>query len=392
MTGLFSRTRRWYQRSMRKGILFLRSNPVEPDPRVEREAITLAKNRFKVLVVAWDRENKYPVYETKKFGELYRIKVKAKFATGIRNMRQFIRWQLALFSFLVRNRQNYDYIHACDFDTIIPALICKLFLRKKVVYDIFDFYADMLRDVPDLLRRLIRRVDLFLIGFADAVIIADEGRIEQIKGSKPKKLVVIYNSPPLVTDFKESPLKKVSSNNLVIAYIGLLQRERGIFEMIDIVRNHPEWKLILGGYGAEEKEIKEKIKGLGNVEFLGRVPYEKALEVYASSDVMFATYDPRIPNHRYSSPNKLFEAMMLGKPIIVARNTGMDKIVEKYGLGFVVEYGNKKDLEKAITLIANWDANKWEAFKKHTAKIYSENFSWEIMERRLIDLYKSLEK
>jgi glycosyltransferase involved in cell wall biosynthesis len=196
----------------------------------------------------------------------------------------------------------------------------------------------------------------------------------------------------LVTDFKESPLKKVSSNNLVIAYIGLLQRERGIFEMIDVVRNHPEWKLVLGGYGAEEEEIKEKIKGLGNVEFLGRVPYEKALEVYASSDVMFATYDPRIPNHRYSSPNKLFEAMMLGKPIIVARNTGMDKIVEKYGLGFVVEYGNKKDLEKAITSIANWNTNKWEAFKKHIAEIYLKNFSWEIMERRLIDLYKSLEK
>ena len=375
-----------------KRVIFLRSNPVAPDPRVEKGAMSLTKNDFKVVIIGWDRENKYPYHERKDFGEVYRLKIKAKFGTGIKNIRHLLKYQVALFSYLTKNRQNYDYIHACDFDTIIPALICKLLFRKRVVYDIFDFYADMLRNVPDFLRQFIRRVDLFLIGFADAVIIADEGRIEQIKGSKPKKLVVIYNSPPLVTDFKESPLKKVSSNNLVIAYIGLLQRERGIFEMIDVARNHPEWKLVLGGYGAEEEEIKEKIKGLGNVEFLGRVPYEKALEVYASSDVMFATYDPRIPNHRYSSPNKLFEAMMLGKPIIVAKNTGMDKIVEKYGLGFVVEYGNKKDLEKAITSIANWDTNKWEAFKKHTAKIYSENFSWEIMERRLIDLYKSLEK
>jgi glycosyltransferase involved in cell wall biosynthesis len=84
--------------------------------------------------------------------------------------------------------------------------------------------------------------------------------------------------------------------------------------------------------------------------------------------------------------------MMLGKPIIVAKNTSMDKIVEKYGLGFVVEYGNKKDLEEAITWIANWDKDKWELFEKHAKKVYSENFSWEIMEHRLIRLYESLEK
>jgi len=376
-----------------KRIFFLRSNPLEPDPRVEKEAISLTKSDFKVLAVGWDREDKFPVYEQKNFGEIYRLKIRAGFAKGIKNIRHLLRWQFGLFSFLVKKRGSYDYIHACDFDTIIPALACKLLFRKKVVYDIFDFYADMLRSAPDFLRRFIRRIDLFLIGFADAVIIADEGRVEQIKGSKPRKLVVIYNSPSSV-NLKEAPKRRDNSDSdsLVIAYIGLLQGERGIFEMIDVVKNHPEWKLVLGGYGAEEEEIKEKIKDIKNVEFIGRVPYDKTLEIYASSDIMFATYDPRIPNHRYSSANKLFEAMMLGKPIIVAKNTSMDKIVEKYGLGFVVEYGNKKDLEEAITSIADWDKDKWELFEKHAKKVYSENFSWETMEHRLITLYESLGK
>lgn len=377
---------------MRKGnVIFLRSNPIEPEPRVEKEALSLIKNGFKVFAVGWDRKSKYPNYEKKDFGEIYRIKIKAEFGTGIKNIGRLLRWQIGLFSFLVKKRGSYDYIHACDFDTIIPALVCKLLFRKKVVYDIFDFYADMLRDAPDFLRRFIRRIDLFLIGFADAVIIADEGRIEQIKGSKPKKLVVIYNSPSSV-NLKESSKRRDNSDSLIIAYIGLLQRERGIFEMIDVVKNHPEWKLVLGGYGAEEEEIKEKIKDMKNVEFIGRAPYDETLEIYASSDIMFATYDPRIPNHRYSSANKLFEAMMLGKPIIVAKNTSMDKIVEKYGLGFVVEYGNKRDLEEAVTSIANWDKDRWESFEKHAKKVYSENFSWETMEQRLISLYESLEK
>ena len=53
------------------------------------------------------------------------------------------------------------------------------------------------------------------------------------------------------------------------------------------------------------------------------IDYESALELYAKCDLMFALYDPAIPNHRYSAPNKVYEAMLLGKPIIVAEGTGV---------------------------------------------------------------------
>lgn len=374
-----------------KGVCFIRSNPIAPNPRIEKQALTLSKNGFKVMVIGWDRESNFPKSETKDYGKIYRIQVHGRYASGIKNLFAVVKWNIVLFSFLSNNRANYDVLHACDFDSIIPGLLCKYLYKKKVIYDICDFYAEMIRNIPGFLKTIIKRFDLFLTGLADAVIIADEGRVEQIKGSKPKKLVVIYNSPPMVS-FRETSIKKENSNNLVIAYIGILQRERGIFEMIDVVKDHPEWKLVLGGFGGEEEEIKEKIKEIKNIEFLGRVPYEKTLEVYASSDVMFATYDPRIPNHRYSSANKLFEAMMLGKPIIVARNTGMDKIVEKYDLGFVVEYGKRSALEEAITSIEKWDEVEWITFEKHAKEVYAEHFSWEKMEQRLVCLYEMLEK
>lgn len=371
-----------------KRVLFLRSNPIAPDPRVEKEATSLTKNGFLVMMVGWDRENKYPVHEQKIFGEVYRLKIKAGFAKGIKNIGHLFKWQIGLLLFLVKMRSNYDYIHACDFDTIFPALICKILFGKRVVYDIFDFYSDMLRKAPIFLRRAIKKVDLHLIGIADVVIIADEIRIEQIKGARPKKLVVIYNSPTVDQLGETESIDE--HDKFTIAYVGLIQRERGIFEMIEVVKNHPEWKLILGGYGAEEGEVIEKIKSFDNIEFLGRIPYEQALQIYKSCDVMFATYDPSIPNHRYSSANKLFEAMMLGKPIIVAKNTGMDRIVEKYHLGFVVEYGNKKELEEAVTTVSKWDKSIKDEFSMNTRRVYEDHFSWEIMENRLINLYKEL--
>jgi len=371
---------------MRKeGIVFLRSNPIEPDPRVEKEALSLVKNDFRVLVVGWDRENKYPYYEKKDFGEVYRIKIKAKFGTGIKNIRHLLRWQFGLFYFLVEKRRNYDCIHACDFDTIIPALACKLLFRKKVVYDIFDFYADMLRNVPDFLRRFIRNIDLFLIGLADAVIIADEGRREQISGSKPKKLVVIYNSPNEVNTQDIDNL-----NGFTIAYVGLLQKERGIKEMAKVVSNHKDWNLIIGGFGGDEEEIRKLSQCFDNIKFVGRVSYKTALDIYSKSTVLFATYDPKIPNHRYSSANKLFEAMMLGKPIIVAKNTGMDLIVDKYKLGFVVDYGDIKQIEAVLIEISSWNKDELQEFSERVKMVYRERFAWNIMEQRLIKLYTDL--
>ena len=370
------------------GIVIVRSNPIAPDPRVEKICMSLAKSGYRISVVGWDREDKFEEYEVSDCAKIYRIKLPASFGKGLGNMGHLVKWQVFLFMWLSKHRRLYDCIHACDFDTIIPALLCKCLYGKKVVYDIFDFYADMLRNVPGYLKRIIRRTDLFLIKFANAVIIADESRKKQIEGSSPKKLVVIYNSP---SDESFTPRKPIERNSsLIVAYVGLLQKERGIIEMINVVKKHQNWKMVIGGFGGDENLIKECGRGTLNVEFIGRVPYRRTLEVYSSSDVLFATYDPKIPNHRFSSANKLFEAMMLGKPIIVAKNTGMDSIVEKYDLGFVVDYGNEQELESALKIIEGQDKRRRAEFASHVKEVYKRLFSWKTMERRLLKLYAEL--
>ncbi|MGC9124882.1 MAG: glycosyltransferase family 4 protein [Caldisericaceae bacterium] len=378
---------------MRKeSIIFLRSNPVYPDPRVEKEALSLSKNGFKVIIVAWDREDKFPSYESKVFADIYRLKVKADFGTGLKNVKHLLKWQLALLLWLAKNRNRFSCIHACDFDTIIPALVCKLLYKKKVVYDIFDFYADMLRNVPNTLKKIIRKIDLFLIGIADTVIIADESRLKQVEGSHPKKLVIIYNSPAQYSVSERGrEIKDIGkSYDLIISYVGLLQHERGILEMIKVVKKNKNWKLNLGGFGGDEEIIRQYCESADNIVFFGRVPYQKTLEIYAESDVLFATYDPSIPNHRYSSANKLFEAMMLGKPIIVARNTGMDLTVQKYNLGFVIDYGDEAQLEDVLKRVELWDSITKRDFAERVSSLFEENFSWVIMEKRLVKIYIDL--
>ncbi|MDX1463930.1 MAG: glycosyltransferase family 4 protein, partial [Marinirhabdus sp.] len=328
-------------------ILMCRSNPVAPDPRVEKEARALIEAGYSVQVIAWDRTAKLESQAYVNGIIIHRLAIKAKFGQGLGNLPALLRWQWGLTKWLVHNRNEYDTLQACDFDTILPGLLIKVFWRKPLVYDIFDFYADHLRRTPSWIKSIIRWLDFFAINHADAVILVDESRREQIKGTKPKRLDVIYNSPedfPLKTrSFEASP-----QGGLRLTYVGLLQHERGLIEVLNTIKKHLDWTLEFAGFGGDEETITSLCKTMPNVNWHGRISYDKALELTRQADVLFATYDPAIPNHKYSSPNKLFEAMMLGKPIIVARETNMDMLVTKYDCGIIVEYGNEAELEEAL--------------------------------------------
>lgn len=376
---------------MSKGILkrvwILRSNPVAPDPRVNKLATTLTNNGFAVSVIAWDRTGKGPAEEHRDNVRIIRYPLAAKFGAGVRNTRKLSIWQWFLFRYLSKNEADFDIIHACDFDTILPALWCKWRYHKKVVYDIFDFYADHLRNTPSWIKSIIRKVDIWAINHADAVIIADDSRTEQVSKGRPRHLTVIYNSPEDVIERR----KEQKPGNFTIAYIGLLQIERGIMELLHVLSRHPEWSLELAGFGGDEEMIKKMAEGLLNVHWHGRINYDRAMELSRDASTLIATYDPSIPNHRYSSPNKVFEAMMLGKPIIVAKNTNMDKIIQNANCGIVINYGTEGELENALTKLHN-DPDYCVLLGNNARQAYEESYSWTKMSSRLINLYQEIMK
>jgi glycosyltransferase involved in cell wall biosynthesis len=318
-----------------------------------------------------------------------RLAIRSEYAKGIRNFPQLLRWQWGLWRWLLANRNEYDFIHACDFDTVLPALWCQFFHGKPVIYDIFDFYADHLRATPELIKKIIRWTDYRAINMVQAVILVDDARRQQISGSRPRKLEIIYNSPQDIWESVQTE-NRPKNSKLHIAYIGLLQIERGLLEVLELLKNHPEWSLSLAGFGGDAERIERISSGLTNVTNYGRVDYVKALQLSKAADVLFATYDPVIPNHRYSSPNKLFEAMMLSKPIIVAENTNMDRIVQENNCGLVVPYGNLEKLETAFQELEN-DPDRRAQLGAAARRAYDYHYGWPQMKQRLQQLYQDLE-
>lgn len=365
-------------------VTICRSTPIAPDPRVERAAATLAASGISVIVVGWDRGWNLPPNEGREGYVVVRIPLTAPFGGGLRNLLGVLRWQVSLFVWLLKHCNLYAIIHACDLDTAIPAFFIAKICRKSFVLDIFDSYADAFRVGP--FYRIIRWLEALVAAQADAVIIADEVRRNQLRNVRPKRLVVTYNSPP---DLYSELDRREEKEGFRIVYVGLLDVTRGLLTLLDVMVLHPDWTLDLAGFGVDERRIAERARNLQNVRFHGRVDYKQALQLMAAADVMIATYDPSVPNHRYSSPNKLFEAMMLGKPIVVARGTHTDELVEQYGCGIVVPYGDVRALNAALDRLAS-DPDLRQALGQAGRRAYETCYHWDQMQARLLNLYQDL--
>jgi glycosyltransferase involved in cell wall biosynthesis len=373
-------------------VVILRSNQINPDPRVKKLAETLSKYGNEVIILAWNRnEFNLPSEQEVRLGDftykVIRKRVPANFGQGIFNLLPMLKWQIFLVNWLIKERNLYDIIHACDFDTIIPSILIKKFFNKRVIYDIFDYYADSFK-IPKFLKPIIIILDKIAMKVSDKIILCDERRVRQISFHNLKKIEIIPNTPKdMLLYFEKNPNYIFRKNaNFTLAYVGILQEGRFILEMIEIFKRHPEWNLMIGGFGPLESEINNNVSK--NIIFLGKLSYTEALRLYYESDAIFAIYDPSIPNHKFSSPNKVFEAMMLKKPIIVARDTGIDKLVEREKIGLVVEYGNLVEVEKAIKELNN--NNYREKLSKNGRRLYEERYSWDLIEMKLLNIYKEI--
>lgn len=295
----------------------------------------------------------------------------------MQNFPALMRWQIGLLHWLFSHKADFEIIHACDFDTIIPSILVKLILKKKMVYDIFDFYADYLSGTPNWIKRLISNFDLGIIGKANAVILVDDSRRLQIVGSNSRQLSIIYNIPEETIPKQElnGKITPLHDPGLIIVYVGLLQRERGLFEMLEVVRKSDRWYLHIAGFGGDEAEIKTAAAQMENIQWHGRIPYEQAMELSANADVLFVTYDPAVENRRYPSPNKVFEAMMLGKPIIVARNTNLDRTLIEEECGLAVNFGKVEEPEYALENFA-FNPEFRHCLGQNARKAYETRYSW----------------
>jgi len=334
---------------------------------------------FRCLAIGWDRGGSLPKFEKGNGVDVVRFSFFGEYGGGIKNLPGLFFFNCYLFVTFLKVCPKV--IHAYDLDTVMPAIFVKMLSNCRIVYDIADWYADSRR--VGKLKWFVERLERWVCKKADLVILAHEERLQQI-GFEPQRWIVIYNTPE---DCFDNLLSKTDGNGYFV-YVGVLCPDRGVEQIVEAALK-VNIKIILAGFGPLEEYCRKIAKKFKNIEFLGRIPYKRTLEIEKNALAIIALYDPSFRNNRLAAPNKLYEAMMLGQPLITTKGTLVGEVVERERIGLTVTYGNVQELCRALNYLANNPQARSEMGRRARV-LYETRYHYDLRRQKLWKAYREL--
>jgi len=199
------------------------------------------------------------------------------------------------------------------------------------------------------------------------------------------------NNYPFLDEFKAEPSAERAKPSKIICYVGGITKIRGLDYVVRALTK-TDAQLELAG-GINPKPYKEELmnsEGWEKVNYHGNVPRETVKEILKKSTAGIVTFLP-YPNHINAQPNKLFEYMSSGIPVVASHYPLWKGIVEKYNSGICVDPENSNEIANAISYLIENPADA-KVKGANGRKAIEEVFNWEQEEQKLIDLYMDLEQ
>lgn len=372
-------------------VIFIRTYSIYNDSRDVKEIFSLYNSGYRLIVLGWDRDGKALVRCREIFPKdivFYFFPIRLD-TIGLRNIDKlflWFRWEYKTIKRITRDNDTEVIFHACDLDAGLPVYF---FIKKnekklhyKLVYDIYDYYADT-HSIPILFKSYVKKMENSIINSADITVICNSERKNQILDTSPHKLLIIHNSP----DLRGITLPNCKSVYDFV-YCGGLSDDRLLKEIFQHYSEHSHLKVAIAGKGVNTFLASSLSKEFSNFIFKGPVTYNEVLEMEAMGKVLFAVYNPAVPNNRLADPNKFYEALALGKPIIVCKGTGIDKLVERYDLGLTISY-DATEFYKALEVLLK-NPTQCQKMGENGRKLYEEKYNWGEMEKILLQAYAEL--
>lgn len=360
--------------SQKKKVLITFLGNLNYDTRCKNLFDTLSTNDFEVEFIGFD-------WLTSDFieshGKISIYKLKKSFLS-ISFYLKFI-WHLKIKLITC----NASIIFAEDIYTLPFVVIFGKLKRAKILYDsreLFGFLAG-LKD-KKLKQFFWKWIEKLFIKKADYVIATGQMDVEYlIDEFKLNNTLLLRNLPRYYKPSAKIDLHSqlgIDKNKKLLLYQGMLLKGRGIEKIFSILNQLPNYVFLIAGGGDFEeyyKNLTVKMNIKNQVFFLGKFKQEDLLKITASVDIGLSLIENLSKSYYYALPNKLFEYIMAEVPVIVSDLPQMKETVEKYDVGFAVNYNDDNQIITAINKLTE-EINLYES-KKQNCQIASQELNWE---------------
>jgi glycosyltransferase involved in cell wall biosynthesis len=331
------------KQSMR--ITVLVSNDLEHDQRVAKVCGTLSDMGWQITLAGRILPDSKPFerpYEIRRFKLLF---TKGALFYAALNIR--------LFFYLLT--KSTDVILANDLDTLLPAYLVSKIRGKKLVYDSHEYFteAEGLTGRP-LPKRIWEKIEGWIFPKLKYVFCVNETVANIYSAKYGVPIRVVRNIPLLEYNpihVSRAELGLPDDKKIVLLQGAYIDPDRGGAELVESIKYTQGVLLLIIGAGRDIENLKQQVKSQNqdaNVRFLPRMPFAELRRYTAVCDLGISIDKPAHLNYTYSLPNKLFDYIHAGTPVLVSDLPELKRVVNKWKVGMVLEEVTPQKVARAI--------------------------------------------
>ncbi len=369
--------------SLNKKIIVSVISDVVTDQRVQKECNTLYKTGYDVLVIGRKSENKFLLntfpYKVIRFRNLFK-----------RGPLMYLLFNFQLFWYLLFKKSNI--LWANDLDTLLPNFIISKLKGSKLIYDSHEYFTQSVYKKRS--RKIWERLERVLFPRIKNVITVNNS-IQQVYEKKYKIPVTVIRNVPYKSleaeVYNDAPLyaaKKI----LVMQGIGI-NENRGAEEAVLTMQFLPDdFNLCFIGSGTILTKLKQMVHDLKleqKVMFIDVLPYNEMMKHTRNCFLGLIFEKISVSDeHLFALPNKFFDYIKAGIPVLSSKAVEIKSIIEQYQVGDFIDGFDPIEISKKIISISE-NKNLYNVWKNNTA-IASAELNWENEEKILIEFMKHL--
>lgn len=358
-------------------------NDLVTDQRVNKSCLTLQKAGFDVLLVG-RRQRKSPPMDDRPYQSK---RMKLLFEKGPLFYAEF---NIRLFVFLLFHRCNC--LLSNDLDTLLPNFCISKLKRVPLIYDSHEYFTE----VPELVsrpkvQRVWKRIEEYVVPKLPEMITVCQSIAELFHEKYGIKVHVIRNIPMRAMLPDPASRKEVGldpKKHILVLQGSGINIHRGSEELVDAMEYLDDCQLVIIGGGDVLPILKEKVAANNwddRVKFFPRMPYRKMMAITQLAELGFTLDKDTNLNYRFSLPNKLFDYIQAGVPIIASRLTEIERVITHYNIGTFIE--NHEPETIAVTIQNTLNDEKSLELWKNNLSFAAQELCWENEQQTLLSIY-----
>ena len=371
-------------------IVSLVINNFTNDNRVHRMAESLGDRGHTVRVVGLLKGD-VKEREVAKGVDVHRVKVKSlalpdhnKFFGAIKYTEYFIR--------VIWLYRRWDIWHCNDFEAFLLGLMAKLTRPRLVlVYDCHEYEAERY-SLGKWMKRFVSWGERNFIRHAALVITVGPSILKEYQRLYGvKNIHLVRNTPHLKPIERSNVLREtfgIREDQRIFLYQGMISGGRGIEVLIEAFSRMPDDRcvLVIMGYGKLEQLVKEAAERSPLIFYHPAVPYSEINRYSGSADVGLNTPQNHCLSYYYCLPNKLFEYIQSGIPILTNNLPDCRALVLSEKIGEVIEEFTPQGVIEAVGRMKTADL---EVYRANLAQA-RERYHWDEEVKRMYDAYETI--